>query len=36
MIAGTHFLFYSKDPEADCAFFKTVLEFALQWMKKMN
>jgi hypothetical protein len=28
MIAGTHFLLYSKDPEADRAFFKTVLEFS--------
>jgi hypothetical protein len=27
MIAGAHFLLYSKDPEADCAFFKAVLEF---------
>jgi hypothetical protein len=27
MIAGAHFLPYSKDPEADRAFFKTVLEF---------
>jgi hypothetical protein len=27
MIAGAHFLLYSKDPEADRAFFKTVLEF---------
>ena len=27
MIAGAHFLFYSKDPAADRAFFKTVLEF---------
>ncbi len=29
MIAGAHFLLYSKDPEADRAFFKTVLEFPL-------
>jgi hypothetical protein len=28
MIAGAHFLLYSKDPEADRAFFKTVLEFS--------
>ena len=27
MIAGAHFLLYTKDPEADRAFFKTVLEF---------
>jgi hypothetical protein len=27
MIVGAHFLLYSKDPEADRAFFKTVLEF---------
>jgi hypothetical protein len=27
VIAGAHFLLYSKDPEADRAFFKTVLEF---------
>jgi hypothetical protein len=27
MIAGAHFLLYSKDPEADRAFFKAVLEF---------
>jgi hypothetical protein len=27
MIAGAHFLLYSKDPAADRAFFKTVLEF---------
>jgi hypothetical protein len=27
MIAGAHFLLYSKDPEADRAFVKTVLEF---------
>ena len=27
MIAGAHFLLCSKDPEADRAFFKTVLEF---------
>jgi hypothetical protein len=27
VIAGAHFLLYSKDPEADGAFFKTVLEF---------
>jgi hypothetical protein len=27
MIAGAHFLLYSKDAEADRAFFKTVLEF---------
>jgi hypothetical protein len=27
MIAGTHFLLYSKDPEAERALFKTVLEF---------
>jgi hypothetical protein len=27
MIAGAHFLLYSKDPEADRAFLKTVLEF---------
>jgi hypothetical protein len=27
MIAGAHFLLYSKNPEADRAFFKTVLEF---------
>jgi len=27
MIAGAHLLLYSKDPEADRAFFKTVLEF---------
>ena len=27
MIAGAHFLLYSKDPEGDRAFFKTVLEF---------
>jgi hypothetical protein len=27
MIAGAHFLLYSKDPEADRGFFKTVLEF---------
>jgi len=27
MIAGAHFLLYSKDPEADRAFFKTVLQF---------
>jgi hypothetical protein len=27
MIAGAHFLLFSKDPEADRAFFKTVLEF---------
>jgi hypothetical protein len=27
MIAGAHFLLYSKEPEADRAFFKTVLEF---------
>jgi hypothetical protein len=27
MIAGAHFLLYSNDPEADRAFFKTVLEF---------
>ena len=27
MIAGAHFLLYSKDPEADRTFFKTVLEF---------
>ena len=28
MIAGAHFLLNSKDPEADPAFFKTVLEFS--------
>jgi hypothetical protein len=28
MIAGAHFLLYSKDPEADRAFFKTVLKFS--------
>jgi hypothetical protein len=27
MIAGAHFLLYSNDPEADRAFFKTVLKF---------
>jgi hypothetical protein len=27
MIAGAHFLLYSKNPEADRAFFKTVLQF---------
>src|SRR6476646_1582998 len=27
MIHGAHFLFYSKDPEADRAFFRDVLEF---------
>jgi hypothetical protein len=27
MIAGAHLLLYSKDPEADRAFFKTALEF---------
>jgi hypothetical protein len=27
MIAGAHFLLYSKDPEADRVFFETVLEF---------
>jgi hypothetical protein len=27
MIAGAHFLLYSKDPEADRAFLKTVVEF---------
>jgi len=27
VIGGAHFLLYSKDPEADRAFFKTVLEF---------
>jgi hypothetical protein len=27
MINGAHFLFYSKDPEADRAFFRDVLEF---------
>jgi len=27
MIAGAHILLYSKDPVADRAFFKTVLEF---------
>jgi hypothetical protein len=27
MIAGAHFLLFSKDPEADRAFFKTMLEF---------
>jgi len=27
MIAGAHLLLYSKDPEADRTFFKTVLEF---------
>ena len=27
MISGAHLLLYSKDPEADRAFFKTVLEF---------
>jgi hypothetical protein len=27
MILGAHFLLYSKDPEADRAFLKTVLEF---------
>jgi hypothetical protein len=27
MISGAHFLLYSKDPEADRAFLKTVLEF---------
>src|SRR5206468_6797070 len=27
MIAGAHFLLYSKEPEADRAFFKTVLDF---------
>jgi hypothetical protein len=27
MIAGAHFLLYSKDPEADREFFKSVLEF---------
>jgi hypothetical protein len=27
MIAGAHVLLYSKDPETDRAFFKTVLEF---------
>jgi hypothetical protein len=27
MIAGAHFLLYSKNPKADRAFFKTVLEF---------
>ena len=27
MITGAHFLLYSKDPEADRAFFSTVLEF---------
>ena len=26
MIAGAHLLLYSEDPEADRAFFKTVLE----------
>ncbi len=29
MIAGAHVLLYSKDPETDRAFFKTVLEFPL-------
>jgi hypothetical protein len=28
MISGAHFLVYSKDPEADRAFFRTVLEFS--------
>jgi hypothetical protein len=27
MITGAHFLLYSEDPEADRAFFSTVLEF---------
>ena len=27
MINGAHFLFYSKDPEADRAFFRDVLQF---------
>ena len=27
MITGTHVLFYSKNPEADRAFFRDVLEF---------
>jgi hypothetical protein len=27
MISGAHLLLYSKDPKADRAFFKTVLEF---------
>ena len=27
MIAGAHFLLYTRDPEADRGFFKTVLEF---------
>jgi len=27
MVSGAHFLLYSKDPEADRAFFRTVLEF---------
>jgi hypothetical protein len=27
MIAGAHFLLYSRDPEADRAFLKTILEF---------
>jgi hypothetical protein len=27
MIAGAHFLLYSKNPEADRAFLKTMLEF---------
>jgi catechol 2,3-dioxygenase-like lactoylglutathione lyase family enzyme len=27
MITGAHFLFYSKDPEADRAFFRDVLKF---------
>jgi catechol 2,3-dioxygenase-like lactoylglutathione lyase family enzyme len=27
MINGAHFLFYTKDPEADRAFFRDVLEF---------
>ena len=27
MIIGAHFLLYSKDPEADRAFFRDVLEF---------
>jgi hypothetical protein len=29
MIAGAHFLLFCKEPEADRAFFKTVLEFPL-------
>jgi hypothetical protein len=27
MINGTHYLFYSKDPEADRTFLRDVLEF---------